>query len=79
MIDLLMHGTVVTMGATRSVLEDGAVAVDHGHILAIGQCDEQGERQYAWMGEDTATLPAVMMSSNHRVGSASPSMFRRSV
>ena len=50
MIDLLLvHGTVVTMDPARSVLDDGAVAIDHGRILAVGPAsdlarDYQAER-----------------------------------
>src|SRR3712207_6408601 len=46
MIDLLLRGgTVVTMDQARSILLDGAVAVDGGRIVAVGPADDL-ERDY---------------------------------
>lgn len=37
MIDLLLiHGTVITMDASRRILQDGAVAINDGRIIGIG-------------------------------------------
>ncbi|MCH7972092.1 MAG: hypothetical protein IH960_13795, partial [Chloroflexi bacterium] len=40
-VDLIVAGdTVVTMDAARTVIEDGAVAVDDGVIVAVGTAAE---------------------------------------
>ena len=41
LVDMLIHGgTVVTMDSERRVIDDGAVAIDAGKIVAVGQGDE---------------------------------------
>ncbi len=41
MVDrIVQNGTVVTMNATRDVIDDGAVAIDDGRIIAVGPTDE---------------------------------------
>ena len=48
MIDLLIAGaTVVTVDAERRVIDDGAVAVDGGRILAVGSTGELSQRHQA--------------------------------
>ncbi len=37
---MLLNGTVVTMDAQRRVIENGAIAVDKGAIVAVGTADE---------------------------------------
>ena len=40
MIDLLLaHGVVVTMDPDRTILEDGAVAIEGQRIVAVGPTD----------------------------------------
>lgn len=41
MIDtLIINGTVITMNGERQIIEDGAVAIDSGKILAVGPTSE---------------------------------------
>ena len=55
MTDLLLTGgTVVTVDTDRRVVLDGAVAIDHGRIVAVGPADEIA-RQYPATGRSTAT------------------------
>ena len=37
---LLVHGVVIPMDAERRIIEDGAVAIDDGKIIAVGKNDE---------------------------------------
>jgi 5-methylthioadenosine/S-adenosylhomocysteine deaminase len=37
---IIIHGVVITMDAARSILYDGALAIDQGRILAVGTSDE---------------------------------------
>lgn len=47
-VDLIIRGgTIVTMDGTRSVIEDGAVVVRGGRILAVGTTSEMGARYTA--------------------------------
>src|SRR3954468_2968296 len=48
MIDLLLtHATVVTMDPARTILEDGAVAIDQGRIVEVGPTAEVTSRHQA--------------------------------
>ena len=41
LVDLLIqHGAVLTLDAARSILFDGAIAVDRGRILAVGSAEQ---------------------------------------
>ena len=45
-VDLLIHGdVVVTMDAGRTIIDDGAVVVDAGRIVAVTTV-EQARRQF---------------------------------
>ena len=45
-VDLILkHGTVITMDANRRIIENGAVVVNQGRIVAVGKTDEL-EAQY---------------------------------
>ncbi len=41
MIDLLLiHGTVITMDQNRRILQDGAIAIHQGRILAVDSTEK---------------------------------------
>ena len=68
-IDLIIYGdTVVTMDASRNVIEDGAVAVDAGVILAIGPRDEIDAAYTArdsLAGDDRVVMPGLVNGHSH--------------
>jgi 5-methylthioadenosine/S-adenosylhomocysteine deaminase len=87
-IDLLLTGgTVVTVDADRRVLEDGAVAIDGGRILAVGPTDELVPRYEARKTLDCrgkAVLPGLIDAHGHgghslikTIGSDTPSYWMR--
>ncbi len=65
---LLLHGTVVTMDANYHVYPDGAVAVQHGSIVAVGAADELVTRFAATEVLDCrgcAVLPGLINAHAH--------------
>src|SRR5437763_17217774 len=59
-VDLIVSGgTVVTMDRERHVIEDGAVAVERGRIVAVGKSSDIA-RQYAAREGINATGRAVI-------------------
>jgi 5-methylthioadenosine/S-adenosylhomocysteine deaminase len=65
---LLLHGTVVTMDATGTVIEDGAVAVQGHNIVAVGRSDELRARYTAAESVDCsgcAILPGLINGHAH--------------
>ncbi|MDQ3743102.1 MAG: amidohydrolase, partial [Acidobacteriota bacterium] len=68
-VDLVVSGgTVVTMDKERRVIEDGAVAVDHGRIVAVGKRSEVLGRYDARETVDAsgrAVLPGLVNGHTH--------------
>jgi 5-methylthioadenosine/S-adenosylhomocysteine deaminase len=68
-IDLLVAGgLVVTMDATQPVIEHGAVAVDHGRILAVGHDADLAQRYAPRKTVDArhkAVLPGLIDTHHH--------------
>jgi cytosine/adenosine deaminase-related metal-dependent hydrolase len=90
MIDLLLSGgTVVTVDAERRVMRGGAVAVDGGHIVAVGPADEVGRQYQAARTIDCrgkAVLPGLIDAHGHgghslikTLGSDTPTFWMRIV
>jgi cytosine/adenosine deaminase-related metal-dependent hydrolase len=89
-IDLLLSGgTVVTIDQERRIVEDGAVAVDGGRIVAVGPAVEV-EQQFA--ARETiecrgkAVLPGLIDAHGHgghslikTIGADTPSLWMRIV
>jgi len=89
-IDLLLSGgTVVTIDPERRIVEDGAVAIDAGRIVAVGTADELGQR---FVGRETidcrgkAVLPGLIDAHGHgghslikTIGADTPSLWMRIV
>jgi predicted amidohydrolase YtcJ len=89
-IDLLLSGgTVVTVDAERRIVENGAVAINGGRIVAVGTADDIG-RQYR--ARDTidcrgkAVLPGLIDAHSHgghslikTVGADTPTYWMRIV
>jgi cytosine/adenosine deaminase-related metal-dependent hydrolase len=69
MIDLLLtRASVITMDPARSVLDDGAVAVDQGRIVAVGPSDEVAARHPAKQTFDCrhrVVLPGLVDAHGH--------------
>lgn len=68
-VDLIVSGgTVVTMDATRSVIEDGAIAVEGGRIVAVGKRSDIA-RQYAARevidARGRAVIPGLINGHTH--------------
>ncbi|MDI7276931.1 MAG: amidohydrolase [Anaerolineae bacterium] len=68
-VDLLIrHGAVITMDRERTILYDGAVAVDQGRIVALGPTDQIVQR---YLGRETvdarhkAVLPGLVDTHHH--------------
>ncbi len=69
MIDLLLHkGTVIPMDPSRRILDDGAVAIDKGRILEVGDSRELEERYQARQKLDCRgqiVLPGLVDAHGH--------------
>ncbi|MFL6282277.1 MAG: amidohydrolase [Pyrinomonadaceae bacterium] len=68
-VDLIVSGgTIVTMDASRSVIEDGAIAVSGGRIVAVGKRGEIA-RQYAARevidARGRAVIPGLINGHTH--------------
>ncbi|MFN8526000.1 MAG: amidohydrolase family protein [Chloroflexota bacterium] len=88
MIDLLLRGgTVITMDPARAIIEDGAVAIDGGRIVAVGATDDLAGRYQARETVDCrgrAVLPGLIDTHGHgghslikTIGSDTPSLWMR--
>ena len=68
-IDLIVKGDyVVTMNAGRSVIEDGAIAVDDGVILAVAAAAEIEEKYSArevLEGDNRVVMPGLVNGHSH--------------
>ncbi len=68
-VDLLIrHGTVITMDMAKTVLPDGAVAIDAGRILAVGSTAEIAARYAGRRTLDArrrAVLPGLIDTHHH--------------
>lgn len=68
-IDLIVLGqTIVTMDAAGTVIEDGAVAIDEGIILAVGTSDEVTSKYSAGKtlsGEQRIVMPGLINGHSH--------------
>ena len=89
-IDLLLSGgTVVTIDPERRVIEDGAVAIDAGRIVAVGKADEVDQQYRAGETIDCrgkAVLPGLIDAHGHgghslikTIGADTPSLWMRIV
>jgi cytosine/adenosine deaminase-related metal-dependent hydrolase len=69
MIDLVLtHATVITMDPARTILEDGAVAVDQGRIVAVGSTSEIVTRHQATKTIDCrhrVVMPGLVDAHGH--------------
>ena len=84
---LLIHGTVVTMDASRRILEDGAVAIAGDRIVAVGPTAELERTHPAARTVDCrgrAMLPGLIDAHGHAghsliktIGSDTPSLWMR--
>lgn len=88
MIDiLLINGTVIPMDAPRQILEDGAVAIDQGRILEVGDSREMISRYQAGQTLDCrgkVVLPGLVDAHGHAghslfktIASDTPSLWSR--
>jgi 5-methylthioadenosine/S-adenosylhomocysteine deaminase len=90
LIDLLLSGgTVVTIDPERRIVEDGAVAIDGGRIVAVGPSDELEQRYRARERIECrgkAVLPGLIDAHGHgghsllkTIGADTPSLWMRIV
>ncbi|MCC6173907.1 MAG: amidohydrolase family protein [Chloroflexi bacterium] len=90
MIDLLLtSGTVVTMDPARSLLEDGAVAIDGGRVVAVGPSGDLARQYQARKTLDCrgkAVLPGLIDAHGHgghslikTIGADTPTFWMRIV
>jgi len=66
--DLIVTGRIVTMDAQRRVLDDGAVAVKNGAIVAMGTADDIAKRYTAARmlgGPAAIVLPGFIEGHTH--------------
>ena len=75
-VDLIVRdGTIVTMNATHQVIENGAVAVKNGKIMAVGKADDIAKQYVARQTIDAAgkvVIPGLINTHTH----APMSLFR---
>ncbi len=68
-IDLIVNGAhIVTMDAADTVIENGAIAIDEGIILAVGTADEIATRYSAAVtldGERRIVMPGIVNGHSH--------------
>ncbi len=68
-IDLIVEGqSVVTMNTDGTIIEDGAVAIDDGIIIAIGNRDEIHSQYSAievLVGTDRVIMPGLVNGHTH--------------
>ena len=68
-IDLIVLGqTVVTMDADDTIIEDGAIAINDGVIIAIGKREEIANKYSARktiVGDDRVVLPGLVNGHSH--------------
>jgi 5-methylthioadenosine/S-adenosylhomocysteine deaminase len=67
-VEILAEGTVVTMDAARRVIGDGAVAIDHGRIVAVGKAADLGaqyEPERTLGGSRRFVIPGLIDCHNH--------------
>ncbi len=68
-IDLIVRGDqVVTMDAAMTIIEDGAVAIDEGIILAVGAADEIESKFTAdetLTGDNRIVMPGLINGHSH--------------
>lgn len=67
-VEMLVEGTVVTMDAERRVFRDGAVAVDKGRIVDVGQAADlraRFEAERTLGGPRRFVIPGLIDSHNH--------------
>ena len=65
---LILHGTVVTVDQARTILYDGALAIDRGRIVALGRTDQVIEDYTAHKVIDArqkAVLPGLIDTHHH--------------
>ena len=71
-IDLLVAGDwVLTMDRARTMIRDGAVAVDDGRIVDVGPADELQRRwrpAYRLGGADRLVMPGLVNAHQHLTG-----------
>ena len=68
-IDLIVEGDhVVTMDAAMTVIENGAVAIDDGVIIAVGSADEIAatyEARQTLAGDNRIVMPGLVNGHSH--------------
>ena len=68
-IDLIIYGdTVITMNANRDIIDDGAVAIDDGIILAVGSranIDERYTARDTLAGQHRIVMPGLVNGHSH--------------
>ena len=68
MIDpLLVDGIVIPMNPARDIIENGAVAVDSGRILAVGKMEDMTQQYQA-----RQTIKGTYAASAQFLGKSSP-------
>jgi cytosine/adenosine deaminase-related metal-dependent hydrolase len=69
MVDLLIHhGTLLTMDTQKRIINDGAIAIENGHILDIGATEELNDKYDAKKAIDASrnvVMPGLIDSHGH--------------